>query len=207
LPGIDLGGDGVTLNDGDNPLTPEVDPDSDEGPNGLQNYPVLTSAVPGEQSITIGGILESTPEATFRIEFYSSPRCHPSGHGPSERFLGFTKVTTDESGLADILEVLPEIVAPGEFVTSTATRLEPNTDRGETSEFSACIQVQGEIGPCPTPFPDFNNDNVADALDLIELFKSAANGDGVRDLTEDGATDDRDFLKFSLNWQTMDCSK
>lgn len=207
LPGIDLGGDGITLNDGDNPLTPEVDPDSDDGPNGLQNFPVLTSVVPGDQSITIGGFLESTPGATFRIEFYSSSQCHPSGHGPAERFLGFIMVTTDGSGLADIQEVIPEIAAPGEFITSTATWLEPNTDRGETSEFSACIQVGGETGPCPTPFPDFNNDDVADSLDLIEVIKSAANEDGARDITGDGLTNGEDFWKFSLNWQAMDCSE
>lgn len=204
--GIDIGADGVTANDGDNPGTPEVDPDSDIGPNDFQNYPELSTAVTEGQSTVIDGILLSVPNMNYRIEFFSATECTLAGHGPAEVFLGFEEVTTDANGMASIASILPRAVPPGDFVVSTATRLLVG-DGGETSEFSACVQVQGELGPCPTPFPDFIVDGVADALDLIELIKSADSEDGLRDITGDGQTNGEDFLKFSLNWQAIDCSK
>ena len=70
--GIDLyagGSGGVTPNDAG---------DADTGPNGLQNYPILTSAGPalGEGAGThIVGVLNSTASTTFDIDFYSNPSC------------------------------------------------------------------------------------------------------------------------------------
>ena len=56
-----LPGDGITAND------PQ---DTDEGPNGLQNSPVLTSAETVRVSSSfIKGSLNSTPNTTFRIEY------------------------------------------------------------------------------------------------------------------------------------------
>jgi hypothetical protein len=63
--GIDLGGAGVSTNDGDNPATPQPDPDSDTGPNDLQTFPVISSAVTSRGSTTIRGGLNSTPRQTF----------------------------------------------------------------------------------------------------------------------------------------------
>ena len=62
--GIDLNSDGVTPNDAS---------DADTGGNNLQNFPVLTPAAGG-----VTGTLNSTPNATFRIEFFSSATCDPS---------------------------------------------------------------------------------------------------------------------------------
>ena len=58
--GIDLNDDGVTANDSF---------DVDSGPNGLQNYPVLTSTAVGSFT-TVAGFLNSTPNRTFTLDFY-----------------------------------------------------------------------------------------------------------------------------------------
>jgi hypothetical protein len=88
--GIDLiGNTGVTSNDVG---------DADTGSNNLQNYPVLTS-VSGN---TISGILNSTPNANFRVEFFANSSYDQAGAGQGEAFLGFQDVTTDSAGNANI---------------------------------------------------------------------------------------------------------
>jgi CSLREA domain-containing protein len=138
--GIDLGRDGVTPND---------DGDADIGPNNLQNFPVLTSALVGN-SITIAGTLNSVANTMFRIELFANRECDPSGHGEGEVFLGHTDVATDGTGNA-AFEVTfdTDAAEAGDFITATAT--DPD---GNTSEFSACLLVEsGELQPpsitCP----------------------------------------------------------
>jgi uncharacterized repeat protein (TIGR01451 family) len=122
--GIDLGGGGVTPNDPG---------DSDTGANGLQNYPVLTSLVNAPGSTTVGGTLNSTPNMTFTLEFFSSGACDPSGHGEGETFILSTTVKSDANGDVDLQITFPVAVPRDRFVTATAT--DPD---GNTSEFSNC---------------------------------------------------------------------
>lgn len=126
--GIDLSDDaGVTPND-------PCDPDG--GANGLQNFPVLTSAASGGGTTTIQGTLDSTAVSTFRIEFFSSPLCDGSGNGQGAVFLGATNVSTNAACVANINVNVGIAVPVGQVVTATAT------DSGNnTSEFSACVTV------------------------------------------------------------------
>lgn len=126
--GIDLGGDGVTPNDGN---------DGDTGSNNLQNFPVLTFANSFGGSTTIFFTLNSVAGITYRVEFFSSSACDGSGNGEGQTFIGFTNVITDGSGNATINVTLPVSVTPGSVVTATAT--DPGNN---TSEFSACRVVQ-----------------------------------------------------------------
>ncbi len=126
--GIDLGGDGVTSNDGN---------DGDSGPNNLQNFPVLSSVSSFGGNTAITGTLNSTASANFRVEFFSNAGCDASGNGEGQTFIGFTNVMTDGSGNAPINAVLPVSLTPGSVVTATATDSTNNT-----SEFSACRAVQ-----------------------------------------------------------------
>jgi hypothetical protein len=83
--GIDLGNDGVTPNDGG---------DSDVGPNGLQNAPVLSGATINNGIVTVQGNLSSTPNTTFTIDLYVSSACHASGSGEGSQWFGAFLVTT-----------------------------------------------------------------------------------------------------------------
>jgi parallel beta-helix repeat protein len=123
--GIDLGTNGVTPND---------PADVDAGPNGLQNFPVLTGAVSSAGMLTVTGMLESTPSTTFGVEFFSNASCDPSGHGEGQVPLGSISVTTDSSGRAAFQATVPAPLDSAGFVTVTAT-----DPAGNTSEFSACV--------------------------------------------------------------------
>jgi hypothetical protein len=121
--GIDLGANGVTANDSN---------DGDTGPNNLQNFPVITGTISTSNSTTILGSLNSTPNTTFQIDFYSNSAVDPLGHGEGAQFFGTTSVNTAGNGNATINVTFPVSLPAGRAVTATAT--DPN---GNTSEFSA----------------------------------------------------------------------
>jgi hypothetical protein len=122
--GIDLNGDGVNPND---PGDPDV------GPNGFQNFPVVTGAFVSPARIRIQGTLNSLASQTFHVEFFASPACDPTGFGEGKTFLGFTDVMTDGSGNGTFDVTLGAQVAAGSAITATATGPDG------TSEFSACL--------------------------------------------------------------------
>src|SRR5688572_30515648 len=121
--GIDLGTTGVTANDSI---------DADVGPNTLQNFPVVTTVMSTSNSTTIQGSLNSLPNTTFNIDFYSNSAVDPSGNGEGAQFIGTTSVNTNVNGDATINATFPVGLATGRVITATAT--DPN---GNTSEFSA----------------------------------------------------------------------
>jgi hypothetical protein len=121
--GIDLGVDGVTPNDVN---------DADSGPNQRQNFPVITTVLSSANSTTIQGTLNSIPNSTFQIDFYSNASVSLSGNGPGAHFVGTTPVNTDGNGNATINATFPVGLAAGRVITATAT--DPS---GNTSEFSA----------------------------------------------------------------------
>ncbi len=86
--GIDLGGDGRTKND--------KAPDSDRGPNRLQNRPTVASAVVGSTNTTIKGTLTSGRERAYRIELFQSDAGDPEGRA----YLGHVLVGTGGDGKA-----------------------------------------------------------------------------------------------------------
>src|SRR5262245_4739298 len=101
------------------PVTANDAGDGDAGPNGLQNYPVITSAGTGAGNTTITGTLNSTPNTVFRIEFFASAVADPSGFGEGQTFLGATTVTTDGNGDVSFTATLPVAVADGQVVSAT----------------------------------------------------------------------------------------
>ena len=139
---IDLNGDGVTANDSSFPAV-----DTDDGPNHLQNFPVILLAVGNSTSTTISGGLQSTPSRLFRIEFFLSPQCDGSGAGEGQILLGTTNVFTDALGAATFSKTFNDIPLPrGQAVTATATLLDTFSNPVETSEFSPCYLIPASGG-------------------------------------------------------------
>jgi CSLREA domain-containing protein len=123
--GIDLGLGGVTPND-------PKDPDS--GPNALQNFPVIASAKTSPGGTTIKGLLNSTPGARFRLQFFANPNASPD---EGKTLIGQTHVMTDATtGDAPFTFNPAKPVQTGHWVTATAT------GAGGTSEFSAAVEVE-----------------------------------------------------------------
>src|SRR5207302_9043662 len=134
--GIDLGDDGVTLND---PKDPDI------GANNLQNFPVLSSIFSDGTTTVITGTLNSDPNLTgFVLEFFASSSPDPSGFGEGETFFGNGGVNTDSNGDGSFSVTFPNPVAAGTWFTATAT----NPTVG-TSEFSQAVQSTG-VGPRPS---------------------------------------------------------
>jgi hypothetical protein len=125
--GIDLNNDGITLNDAD---------DADSGPNGLQNFPVLTAVT----SLVNGNLLvEGTLDRplgstlTVRIDVFRSTNCDGT-HGEGEIYLGAGTVNFPPVQVETFSVEIPGASLPaGSVVTATAT-----TSTGASSEFSAC---------------------------------------------------------------------
>lgn len=138
--GIDL----IVAGDGACGITTNHHCDNATGPNHLQNYPVITSALSGGGTTILQGTLDAASSTTFRIEFFDNPQCDSAGNGEGQTFIGSTNVMTDGNCNAPINVGLPVNVQPGHVVTATAT--DPNNN---TSEFSACRVVL----PAPTPTP------------------------------------------------------
>src|SRR5205807_7800995 len=83
------GGLGIDVNSTGTDVNPNDPGDADH----LQNYPVLTSASSTDNTVTVVGILDSTANTNFRVEFFANAVPDPSGFGEGQRYLGFTTVT------------------------------------------------------------------------------------------------------------------
>lgn len=135
--------DTVTAND------PAGNLDADAGPNGLQNFPVITAAtVNGTGGVDIVFTLDSAANTNYAISTYASASCDGSGHGEGQYWSGISSgsVATDVAGHAAgtiSLATMPANWAVGMYVTLLAHRTGGNY---ETSEFSACMQIAGAVG-------------------------------------------------------------
>lgn len=106
--------------------------DVDTGPNNLQNFPVITSAVSNAGTTTIKGTLDSAFSTQFRLEFFSNTAPNASGFGEGQTFLGFVNLVTDASGKAGFTFNVPTANVIGSSFSATAT-----DPAGNTSEFAA----------------------------------------------------------------------
>ncbi len=152
--GIDIGEIGVTPND---------DGDADTGPNNLQNFPVLTSAILAGGQSTIMGSLNSKPNTTFRIEFFGNAFVDPSGNGEGQTFLGSQDVTTDGSGDVAFTAVLPGLPPIGQFIAQTIISATATDPADNTSEFSSTVEAPitaGQLLNISTRMRVLTGDNV-----------------------------------------------
>ncbi|HEX8264880.1 MAG TPA: dockerin type I domain-containing protein [Pyrinomonadaceae bacterium] len=133
--GIDLGAPGTTANDTGDP---------DTGPNNLQNFPVITSAL---TSGNVTGTLNSTPTTTFRIDFYSNTATD-GANSEGRTYIGSTTTMTDSGGNAVFgFNSAPLSLSAGQFITATATTTAGSAQAiGDTSEFSGQALVTAAGG-------------------------------------------------------------
>ena len=120
---IDLGGDGITANDANDP---------DAGPNRRQNAYVITS-VPAPDQVSIS--FNSIASTSFRWELYGSASCDPSGSGEGDQYIGSVTVSTNAAGNASFLISGIPAISGKPAITGTATH--PTTL--DPSEFSNCV--------------------------------------------------------------------
>ncbi len=193
-------------------VTPNDAGDGDAGANNLQNFPVLTGAIGG--SAAIQGSLNSTAATQFRLEFFFSTACDPSGNGEGQTFIGSATAITDGLGDTNINVDFPVTVPAGRFITATASDPANNT-----SEFSGCLAdpdsdgAYGAVDPCPAD-PDCDGDSKAPPAyslcsgctvnpggsfrDGVELFVGTSATDRCADTTVAGdEADDKWPLDFN----------
>jgi uncharacterized repeat protein (TIGR01451 family)/CSLREA domain-containing protein len=114
--GIDLNGQALGVSSFNDAL------DADEGPNHVQNAPVITSVAGTGPGTVIQGTLHTTPNTSnIRVEVFSSPTCNiASPNGSTARtFLSAANVNTDGAGNASF-NVVGNVPA-GEFASALAT--------------------------------------------------------------------------------------
>jgi parallel beta-helix repeat protein len=161
--GIDLGNNGVTLND-----EPAKAPyDTDPGPNLLQNFPKIHSVRTGSET-RITGTLKSAAGTTFTIDFYAGSAKDPNNYGEGQRWLGSVAVTTgtrgSSEGVAGINATLAKPTSAGEFITATAT-----DPAGNTSEFSLAFETKSKalVASSSSPYVTVPSVTVAEVRPVL----------------------------------------
>jgi len=142
--GIDLGGNGVSANDG------RLD---EFAPNRGIDFPVIDPLRSSLSNVVVTA--SHAPDTVLTVEFYASRMPDPSGNGEGEVFLGERFGRTAANGVLEVSFPLPADFT--QFVTALA-----RDDAGNTSEFSKAFGpiLVNDPGDRPDASP---TDNVADA--------------------------------------------
>ncbi len=159
LLGIDLGDDGVTPNDNQDP---------DLGANRLQNYPVLLWATNDGTWISFAGYLNSLPFTSFVIELFGNDQPNLSGYGEGQILLARFGGASDANGNAGFTNTIASSTPPPNFMTATALAVGPN----DSSEFSQRL------------FMDADRDGMGDGYEY-----TYSGGAGVTNLDPNGHLD------------------
>jgi len=184
--GIDHDNDGISAN-------------SSTGANGLQNFPVITSAELSEDDLTVSGTLTTSDAFTqYRIEFFGLPAgIEDETHGEGQYYLGAITVATDDVGFIDFTDVVLSgaDLNVSDIVTATATEIlsaeavisgDDLNAYGDTSEFSeneiialgAIVVVDPPVTNSPTTVNISGNSTVEEG-EVYTLNLSATDPDGI----------------------------
>ena len=116
---------GVTLNDA---------LDLDTGPNGLQNFPLISKVVVTPSRITVQAGISAKRNSAYLIDLFASSFPNPSGYGEGSKYLGSVYVLTDATGVGRFSASYSPTTG---FISATATE----KVTGSTSEFSKAFAV------------------------------------------------------------------
>jgi hypothetical protein len=194
---IDLGDDGMTANS----TSPR------QGPNNLQNFPIVVATTGGKLRGWLDG---GTRNTRYHLEFFAGSAYALAGAGQAEVYLGSLGVTTDSQGQA-VFDI--PYTAPAGLPVVAATATDPP---GNTSEISAVRRATLEaptqtvrlVSGRPLVFSDASGDGItlhdpdagpldpawnlslsvnAGTLNLSEIDGLTGTGDGTRTLHYRGA--------------------
>jgi hypothetical protein len=170
-------------------VTPNDPGDSDNGANGLQNFPILAGAGFDGATAAISGTLGSRPNRAYRVELFASPEADPSGHGEGRVYLGSAVVTTDSAGEAPFaVDLDASEIEDGWIATATAT----DTATAETSEFGPALSFSVSQ-PC---LADFNADGTVNFFDIADFIDAFNTQDPATDLDDNGQSNFFDVAAF-----------
>ncbi|HEX6177331.1 MAG TPA: CSLREA domain-containing protein, partial [Thermoanaerobaculia bacterium] len=119
--------------------TPNDACDPDAGPNGLQNKPVLTTAlaIAADGTVTVEGSLNSTASSSYTIEFYANP---PGTGDQGYQYIGALGVTTDAGCNATFTSTIA-FVPPADGWTITATAIDATNNTSEMSDPTVIFEL------------------------------------------------------------------
>jgi hypothetical protein len=147
--GIDLDGEEQTLNDAT---------DSDDGPNGLQNWPEIVQFSLQGLLPRVTGYFAGRPGIPYALDFYANDGTSRTNLGEGARYLSTETLTPDLDGYVQFNYTIPLSFPLGKFLTVTATDPE-----GNTSEFSHDADTDGLLDHWETGAGiDGNGDKVPD---------------------------------------------
>ena len=110
--------------------------DEDEGPNGLQNFPEITSAQLGD-SLIVSGVFYSKPSKAYILQFFVSDSAEANGYGEGQNYIGEVLTPLGPNGQYYFRYAFPFNTYEGKYVTATAT-----DDSNNTSEFSNSVLIR-----------------------------------------------------------------
>lgn len=175
LIGIDLGNDGVTLNDASGHV----------GPNNYQDFPVIASVViNNDGTVTITGTITSQAAGSYLLDFYANSALNASGYGEGQTYLGAASVSVNSAGISSFTVQLTTAIPTGQmWVTGTATDA-----AGNTSEFSQGVKATiapPQIAVTATTLASSNNPSLfGQAVTFTATVSGGNNATGTVDFVE-----------------------
>jgi len=168
--GIDLGDDGVTVNDLG---------DADTGPNNLQNFLEIAEAIAATNVMRVSYLVTSTPgNSTYplRVEFFKA-----DANGQGQMFLGSDVYSAADFATGEKLVTFATaiVVAPDDKIVATATDSSPSGDFANTSEFSATKVTKASPWHNLAKPLDMDGDShivAGDALEIINYLNAFGPG-------------------------------
>ncbi len=110
--------------------------DEDGGPNGLQNFPEISSAQLGD-SLIVTGVFYSKANKAYKLQFFISDSSEENGYGEGQNFIGEILTPLGATGQYNFRYAFADDGYQGKFVSATAT-----DDSNNTSEFSNSVLIR-----------------------------------------------------------------
>lgn len=124
--GIDLGGDGRTLNDSV----------GHAGPNNYQDFPVLASVSGDGKLATVTGTMTGVAGSVYTLDFYDNANADASGYGQGQVYVGSITVTIGSDGSAASFTATFAQPLAGDASFLTQWSVTATDSQGNTSEFA-----------------------------------------------------------------------